>query len=579
MGLLADHRSSLHRRGACVLGLVAAVSAAMAFATSASASVTSAQVLGWGANTWGQVGDGTYGSNTVKASPRPVKGLSGAASAVSSGYEFSLALLGSGTVEAWGRDFHGQLGNGTYNNIANPSPVPVSGLKHVTAISAGGYHALALLSNGTVMAWGDNEGGQLGNGTKTDSNVPVAVSGLSGVVTSISAGAFGSLALMSDGTVMEWGNFNVLPVAVSGLSEVAAIAQGAGPNLALLRDGTVMAWGENGWGELGNGTTTNSATPVAVCATGTVGPCPGGPYLSEVTAVSAGSFYSLALRRDGKVVAWGLNSTGVLGDGTMTGPETCFNNPCSRTPVEASGVSGATQVAAGGASFALLGNGTLMSWGGNSFGQLGIGSRTGTDVPVAVSGLTGIVGVSERGGDHPLAFRSPTPTVTKITPNSGPVTGETTVTITGANLSEASAVHFGSTAAGFSVNSATSIIATSPANPTGSVDITVTTPLGTSVISSNDHFKFLPTITSLSPNEGSTAGGTSVTVIGAGFALGKTATAFKFGSTKATSVNCNSTTECTVVAPAHPAGGVDVVATASKLTSAKNAPADQFTYS
>ena len=159
--------------------------------------------------------------------------------------------------------------------------------------------------------------------------------------------------------------------------------------------------------------------------------------------------------------------------------------------------------------------------------------------------------------------------------------GGTTVTLTGTNFTRATAVKFGSTnATSFTVKtvkSVTSITAVSPPETPATVDVTVTTPGGTSAISTKDHFKFVPTVTGLSPNTGSTAGGTSVTITGAGFAPGKTATVFKFGTTKGTSVNCTSTTECIVVAPAHAVGKVDVKATVNKVSSPKE-PADQFTY-
>jgi IPT/TIG domain len=171
------------------------------------------------------------------------------------------------------------------------------------------------------------------------------------------------------------------------------------------------------------------------------------------------------------------------------------------------------------------------------------------------------------------------PTITKVKPKAGPVGGGTTVTISGTNLTGATAVKFGTTsAASFKVNSATSITAVSPAESAGAVDVTVTTPAGTSPASKSDRFKFKPVVTALSPRSGPEAGGTSVTVTGAGFALGS-ATKFKFGTTKGTSVNCTSSTECKVTAPPHAAGTVDVKAIVNKQTSAKNAPSDQFTYS
>jgi hypothetical protein len=171
------------------------------------------------------------------------------------------------------------------------------------------------------------------------------------------------------------------------------------------------------------------------------------------------------------------------------------------------------------------------------------------------------------------------PTLTKLAPTKGPVSGGTTVTITGTNFVGTEAVRFGGGAAtGFVVNSATKITAVSPAEPAGTVDLTVTTSGGTTAITTVDHFKFTPTITSVSPNSGATTGATTVAITGAGFALGTTATKFKFGTTLSKSVNCTSTTECTAVTPAHAAGTVDVHAVVNKVTSPKNAPVDQFTY-
>jgi hypothetical protein len=169
------------------------------------------------------------------------------------------------------------------------------------------------------------------------------------------------------------------------------------------------------------------------------------------------------------------------------------------------------------------------------------------------------------------------PTITKLKPNSGPVTGGTTVMITGSEFTGATAVSFGSTnATSFTVVSATSITAVSPPEPSGMVDVTVTTPEGTSAISSLDRFKFAPTITNVNPSAG--RGGTMVTVTGAGFATGTSKTTFRFGKALGAVVNCGSSTTCTVVAPALAAGTVDVKVTVNKVTSTLSAPADQFTY-
>jgi hypothetical protein len=153
------------------------------------------------------------------------------------------------------------------------------------------------------------------------------------------------------------------------------------------------------------------------------------------------------------------------------------------------------------------------------------------------------------------------------------------VTITGKSFAKVSAVKFGSfNAASFKVNSATSITAVSPPEPAGLADIRVTTPGGTSPATSTDHFEFLPTVTAVVPNSGPTSGGTHITVQGTGFSTVPKATVFKFGSSKATSVTCTSSTECTAVTPAHAAEVVDVTATVSRVTSTKNPPFDRFTY-
>lgn len=181
-----------------------------------------------------------------------------------------------------------------------------------------------------------------------------------------------------------------------------------------------------------------------------------------------------------------------------------------------------------------------------------------------------------------VAPAAPPPTVTKLKPATGPVGGGTTVTISGTNFSGVTSVKFGATdATSFTlqtIKGVTSISAVAPAEAPGKVDVTVTTPGGTSAISTKDRFSFLPTVTGLSPTSGTSAGGTGVTVTGTGFALGKVATVLKFGTKKGTAVDCTSSTTCTVVSPAHEVGTVDVKATVNKVSSAKNAPADQFTY-
>lgn len=190
------------------------------------------------------------------------------------GHYFTLALKSNGTVWAWGINSNGQLGDGTESD--RNTPVQVSGLNAVTAIAAGPNHSLALKSDGTVWAWGWNIAGQLGNGTNTASNIPVWVSGLGTNILGLGAGDVHSLVLLSNGAVMSWGynNSGQLgdgsnttrpgPVTVNSLSNCVRATRGLNHSLALKSDGTVWTWGKNSKGQLGDGTTKYRNTPVQV---------------------------------------------------------------------------------------------------------------------------------------------------------------------------------------------------------------------------------------------------------------------------------------------------------------------------
>jgi hypothetical protein len=169
-----------------------------------------------------------------------------------------------------------------------------------------------------------------------------------------------------------------------------------------------------------------------------------------------------------------------------------------------------------------------------------------------------------------------TPAVTKVSPIKGPASGGTVVKITGSGFAGVSAVRFGAESASFTVTSSSTITATTPAQAPRTVDVTVTNAAGTSATSTADHFKYIPTVTSVAPSSGSQAGGSAVTVIGSGFALGS-ATVFKFGTPKASAVNCTSSTSCTMLSPAHAPATVNVKATVNAIASAKSS-GDQFTF-
>lgn len=324
-------------------------------------------VKAFGENASGQLGDGT---TVDKSTPVTVAGLTGIIAVGGGGDQLeahSMALKANGTVWAWGSNLYGGLGNGT--TVNSMSPVQAVGLSNVKAIAAGGWHSVALKNDGTVWVWGWNTDGQLGDGTTTDKSTPQQVPGLTGVV-KIAAGTYHVLALKNDGTVWAWGD-NVSgqigdgttvdrnsPVQVAGLTNVSAIAAGRFFSLAIKNDGSVWTWGENLYGQLGDGTTTDKSTPVQVTGlTGVVD-----------AVVASGAFHCLAMKNDNTVCAWGRNTYGNLGDGTVQN---------SSVPVQASGISAALGIAAG-TNFSLLykADGTFWACGRNASGQLGDGTTT-----------------------------------------------------------------------------------------------------------------------------------------------------------------------------------------------------------
>lgn len=186
---------------------------------------------------------------------------------------------------------------------------------------------------------------------------------------------------------------------------------------------------------------------------------------------------------------------------------------------------------------------------------------------------------SESKGKEESKGEEGVPSVTSISPRSGPAAGGTDVTITGNDLGAVKSVRFGSVAAaGFTITSTSSIVAVAPAGAAGEVAVTVTDAAGTSAAGPHDSFKYEPVVTGLSPASGTTKGGTRVTISGAGFLAGSSETTIEFGSAAATQVSCASSTECSAVAPAHAAGKVAVKVKVNGTTSASG-PADRYTYS
>jgi alpha-tubulin suppressor-like RCC1 family protein len=263
-----------------VTGLTGATAIAAAGGTStmhSCAALTGGAVSCWGFNGSGELGNGTM---TSSRSAVAVSGLSGAM-ALAAGASSSCALVSGGSVSCWGLNPAGA-------NQLVPTSVP--GLSNGGAIAidvnGGGDHGCALMSDGTVKCWGSNSAGELGNGSTNNSSTAVTVSGVSSA-TAVATGLQHACAVVSGGAVVCWGlnaqgqlgngtttgqdagacassNCWETPVAVPGLSGAIAVVAGVYHTCALLSDGNVKCWGANANGELGNGTTTNSPTPVTV---------------------------------------------------------------------------------------------------------------------------------------------------------------------------------------------------------------------------------------------------------------------------------------------------------------------------
>ncbi len=310
------------------------------------------------------------------------------AKTIGAGGLHSLAVASNGTAWAWGRNWAGQLGDGTTSDSS--FAVQVAGLTDVVAIAGGVDHSLALAGDTSVWSWGVWY--ILGIGGRTGVNAPTPMLSLRSGIIAIAAGSWHSLALAGDGTVLAWGDnengqlgngttglHHITPVQVVGLSNIVAIAGGQSHSLAVAGDGTAWAWGDNSYGQLGDGTTNNSSIPVPVVG------------LSNLVAIAGGAYNTFALANDGTVWAWG----GLLGNGTTN---------YSSIPVQVVGLSNIVAIAGGVThSLALANDGTVWAWGGNAFGQLGNGTTTTSLIPVQVVGLSNIVAIAE-GVSHSLAL-------------------------------------------------------------------------------------------------------------------------------------------------------------------------------
>jgi alpha-tubulin suppressor-like RCC1 family protein len=349
----------------------------------------------WGPNTDGQLGDASIIS---RSSPVSVVGGYTDWIQVSGGKSHSIGLRGNGTLWAWGLNTDGQLDDDT--TTSRLSPVSVVGGFTWKDINAGGKHNLALIANGTAWAWGLNTNGQLGDGTTTVRSSPVSVVGGFTDWIEISAGYDHNIALRANGTAWAWG-LNTLgrlgdgtttdqssPVSVvGGFTDWIQVSAGTGHSLGLRANGTVWGWGLNSSGQLGDGTTTDQSSPVSVI----------GGFTNWVQ-VSAGGAHSIGARTNGTVWGWGINTNGQLGNGDTT---------AQSSPVSViGGFTDWVQISSGNNHTAgLRANGTAWAWGLNSSGQLGDNTAVDKSSPVSVVGnFTNWVQIIA--SDHTLGVRS-----------------------------------------------------------------------------------------------------------------------------------------------------------------------------
>jgi alpha-tubulin suppressor-like RCC1 family protein len=320
----------------------------------------------WGRNDDGQLGDGTF---TPRSLGVRVAGLSDAL-ALAAGERHACAVRKDGSVVCWGADDTGQLGDG--GGADQLTPVAVSGITDATAVAAGAGFSCALLADGSASCWGDDGDGEIGDGGDASATPrpPTPVLGLSGAL-ALSAHWQHACALRDDGALLCWGSnatgqlgdgtltTRTQPVLVPGVQSVSAVTTGLSHTCAAAQGG-LYCWGSNSQGQLGTETGGAATTPVTQPTLV--------PIVSDPIAIAAGAQHSCAVRQSGQVLCWGQNSTGQLGEGSMSS---------LAEPVPVTGLDTGKLVAAGATfSCAETADGAVFCWGDNHYGQLG----TGTDV-------------------------------------------------------------------------------------------------------------------------------------------------------------------------------------------------------
>jgi alpha-tubulin suppressor-like RCC1 family protein len=369
----------------------------------AAVTVGTPQLLAWGENTSGQLGDGTTISRSLPES------VATNAVTAAAGETHSLYVKSDGTLWAMGGNAYGQLGDGTLTTRSNAVSVAVN----VVSVTAGRYHSLYLKNDGTLWAMGFNGYGQLGDGTQTNRSNAVSVA--SNVV-AVAAGYYHSLYLKNDGTLWAMGANNdgqlgdgtltTREIAELVASNVVTVASGGLHSLYVKGDGTLWTMGWNTNGQLGDGTLINRSNAVSVA--------------SNVVAVAAGYFHSLYAKSDGTLWTMGYNGYGELGDGTLI-------NRSNAVSVASNVVTVTGEFSD---SMFLKNDGTLWGMGDNELGELGDGTTTQRTSPVSVSGMSLANIISGEDSIWTFGVGVPLPPTIISQPTNRTVTAGGTVTFT-----------------------------------------------------------------------------------------------------------------------------------------------------